>query len=124
MREISRTKAKFRVRRKTNPDLEETVRLSIKNQAWNKIAQILSGPTRKQSAVNLFQLDKATKEGDTVVIPGKILATGNLTKKIKICALSISDLAKTRLKESKSEFTLLRKEIKDNPKAEGVKIIR
>ena len=121
---ISNTKLKIRIRRKTNPEIAETIKITLKNEEWNKIASILSGSTRKYSSLNLFQIDNKSKAGDTIVIPGKVLSKGDLTKKIKICALAISDQAKEKLKNSKSEFSHIIEEIKKNPKAEGIKILR
>lgn len=109
---------------KTNPKLKETIASALKHEQWSEIAKLLASSTRKQSALNLFQIDKKTSEGDTVIISGKVLSKGNLTKKIKICALSISENAKEKLKDTKSEFVYLINEIQKNPKAEGVKILR
>ena len=121
---LSKTKIKMRKRRKTNPELAETIKLASKNQNWMNIAKILSGPTRKYSSLNLFQIDEKAKTGDTILITGKILSKGDLTKKIKIVGLSISAEAKEKLKTTKSEFIPIIEEIKKNVKFEGIKILR
>ena len=121
---VSKTLVKFRTRKKTNSSTQEIVRSALKQKAWSHIAQILSASTRSYSSVNLEEIDKATKAGDIVVIPGKILSSGELTKKVRICALGISSSAKDKLKETKSEFVSILDEIKKNPKAEGLKILR
>lgn len=124
MHKLSKTKIKSRVKRKTNPVLVETLQAAIKHPAWKPVAAILSSSTRKYASKNLFEIDKETKTGDTVVIVGKILSKGELTKKVKICALSISQKATENLKHSKSEFITILEEIKKNQKMEGVKILR
>ena len=121
---ISKRKLKIRARRKTNPELVETIYLARKNAGWMEIANALAGSTRKHSAVNLKEIDQKAEIGDTLVIPGKVLSQGSLSKKIKICAFSISEEAKEKLKHTKSEFAPLIEEIKKNPKGEGIKIIR
>ncbi|MBX4196705.1 50S ribosomal protein L18e [Candidatus Pacearchaeota archaeon] len=121
---ISGTKVKERIRRKTNPSLAETIFMAHKNKAWNKLAQILSGSTRRQASVNLSDIDKQTTAGDTVVIPGKVLGSGALTKKVRICALGISASARDKLKDTKSESATIADEIKINPKAQGIKVLR
>jgi large subunit ribosomal protein L18e len=121
---ISNTKLKNRIRRKTNPELAETIKLAMKNEAWRDIAKILSGPTKKLSSVSLSKIESESKAGDTVVIPGKVLSQGELKKKLRICALSISENALEKLKESKSDFATIIEEIKKNQKAQGVKLIR
>ena len=121
---LSKTKIKFRSKKKTNAELAQTIALSIKHAQWMQIAKILSGSTRLQPAINLSPIDEHTKAGDTIIVPGKVLSKGDLTKKIKICSLSISEHAKEKLKDTKSEYVHLIDEIKKNPKAEGIKIIR
>lgn len=121
---LSKKQMKIRMKRKTNPELEETISKSMKNKNWMNIAKILSGPTRKQAALNLLDIEKNSKVGDTIVVPGKILSQGDLTKKIRICALSISAQAREKLKDTRSEFVTFIEEIKKNPKAEGIKVLR
>lgn len=121
---LSQTKLKVRIQRKTSPELIELLRVARKNKAWQGLVKIISGPTRGYSSVNLERIDKNTTAGDTVVVPGKILSSGNLTKKVRICALSISKSALHKLKETKSEYCSIKDEIKLNSKAAGIKIIR
>jgi large subunit ribosomal protein L18e len=121
---ISKTKIKTRARNKTNPVLQETISVAMKNQAWQNLSRSLSSSTRKFSSINLFEIEKQTTPGDTVVIPGKVLSKGELTKKVRICALSFSAEAKEKLKETKSEAVSILEEIKKNPKAEGVKVLK
>jgi len=121
---ISRTKIKFRSKNKTNSSLIETIKLALKNKNWEKIAKVLSSSTRNYSSINLSEIEKQTKAGDTVVILGKVLSLGDLTKKVRICALAISSAAAEKLKSSKSEFVHISEEIKKNPKAEGVRVLR
>lgn len=121
---ISKTKIKNRTSNKTNMALQETIQLALKNKAWHKLAQVLSASTRRFASVNLSDIDKHSKQGETIVVPGKVLSSGNLTKKVKISALGISETAKEKLKETKSEFILISHEIKSNPKAEGAKLLR
>ena len=121
---ISKTKIKGRTKAKSNDGLQETNRLALKNKAWFKLAQILSASTRQYSSVNLGQIDKVSKQGEIIVVPGKVLSSGSLTKKVRIASLGISAEAKDKLKETKSEYVYLAKEIQSNVKAEGVRVIR
>nr|AQS33378.1 hypothetical protein [uncultured archaeon]AQS34158.1 hypothetical protein [uncultured archaeon] len=121
---MSRTKIKSHLRKKTKPELKETIALALKNPAWESTAKILAGPTRKQSSLNLFEIEKKVSQGDTILIPGKILSKGELTKQIDIVALSISKEAKEKLAKSKSKFRTIKEEIQKNKKMEGVKVLR
>ncbi len=119
----SKNKLKQQGSRKTNPVLSETLKEAIKREEWKKVAGMLSGPTRRYKSVNLNEIDKETETGDSIVVVGKVLGKGLLSKKIRICALSFSAKAKERIKNSKSEIITILEEIKKNPKAEGVKIL-
>jgi len=120
----SNTKVKEQTKRKTNVFLKDTIVAARKQAPWHKVTELLAGPTKLHSKINLFQIDKHSEAGDTILIPGKVLAHGELTKKIKIVALSISESANEKLKESKSEFTTIFEEINKNKKFEGVKILK
>jgi sialic acid synthase SpsE len=52
------------------------------------------------------------------------LSSGDLTKKVRIVAWSISEKAKEKLKESKSEFVSIVEEIKKNAELKGVRILK
>lgn len=122
VRAISKTKIKKKSRKKSNLELINTIKLARKNPAWLKLAHILSGPTRNKAHINLSQIDKNAAAGDTFVIPGKILSQGELTKKVRICALSFSQSALEKIKKTNSEAVTILEEIKKNPKGEGIKI--
>lgn len=119
----SKTKINKQARRKFNPEIVETIFLAKKNKKWIKIANILSRPRRLKISVNLERIEKESKEGDSIVVPGKVLGSGIITKKIRIAALSFSHEAEKRLKNKKCELETLKREIEINPKAEGVKIL-
>ena len=123
-RKISERKLKERTRKKTNPLVVETINAAAKNKSWYGVRRILSASTRKLPSVNLFEIDKETTEGDTVDVPGKVLSKGEIGKRVRVCALSFSESAREKLKESKSEVVSILEEIKKNPKAEGIKIIK
>ena len=122
--DVSKTDLKARLKRKTNPVLAEAIRLAMSLPGWKKLAIILSRGTRSYASANLSQIDALTKTGDTVIIPCNVLASGDLSKKVRIVALSISHSAREKLKATKSEFAHISDEIKINKKAEGVKILQ
>ena len=124
MNKLSRTSLKERVRKKTSPMISGALALAIKTLAWSKHAKMLSQSTRKHSSVNLSDIDSKVSMVDTVLVPGKVLSIGEITKKIKICSFGISKEALEKLKKTKSSWTSIVDEIKSNQKAEGLKIIK
>lgn len=120
---VTKTQLKDRRGRKSNPILAETLSSAIREPAWHRVAVRLSGPTRQYASLNLFQIDQAAKDGETVIVVGKVLSQGALTKKITVCGLSISATAREKLQKSGSQFMTLRDAMKKYPKAEGVKLL-
>ncbi len=109
----------------TNPELQTLIRelktLSINNDAkiWKRVATELEKPTRQRRKVNLHDIEKHSENGETILIPGKVLATGDLTKQVKVAAWSFSEQASSKIKDSVS----IQKLMKDNPKGSKVKIL-
>ncbi len=122
--QLSKRRLKVRVRKKTNPRTATAISFALKNPGWQKFAKVLSIPTRQQPSINLRDIDDNVSMGETVIIPGKVLSLGDITKKIKICSFGISQEALDKLKKTKSEWVHILDEMKKNPKAEGVKLIR
>jgi large subunit ribosomal protein L18e len=120
----SKTKISNQLERKSNSILIETVLAGKKNDAWNPVAGILSGPRRNKICINLERINKDSKAGETIVVPGKVLSQGEIDKKIKIVALNFSEKAKEKLLSAKCELSDIVSEIKSNPSAKGIKIIK
>ena len=120
----SKTKIQKQISKKRNPELVGTIILAKKNEKWLDVAGALSGSTRKRVQINLDKIEKNSKQGDILVIPGKVLSLGDLTKKVKIVALNFSEKAKEKLLKAKCEVVLLKDESKNNKNAKGVKILK
>ena len=119
----SKTKIEEQIQRKTESELIETLIATKKNKGWIKAASVLSCPRKKRMNLNLEKIDKNVKEGETIVIPGKVLSQGEISKKIKIVALSFSEKAKEKLLKSGIKISTIIEEIKKNPGAKGIRII-
>jgi len=63
-----------------------------------------------------------TKEGDSIVVPGKVLSQGELSKKVAIVAFAFSDKTREKLLKTKSQAITMLEEIKKNPEAKGLKV--
>tara|TARA_Y100000034_G_scaffold20729_2_gene23766 strand:+ start:2357 stop:2725 length:369 start_codon:yes stop_codon:yes gene_type:complete len=120
----SKTKISKQTKKKTNLELVKTIVAAKKKDNWLDIAGIMSGPRKKRVNANLEKINKETKEGETILIPGKVLSNGEITKKLKIIALSFSEKAKEKILKSNSECSYIIEEIKKNPEAKGIKILK
>lgn len=121
---VSKTHIDSMLENKRDNYIEKTILLGKKKIKWLKIAQKIAGSRRNYSALNLDQIDKETKEGDTVIITGKVLGSGEISKKIRIAALYFSQSALEKLKSKKCEIISILEEIKINPEAKGIKWIK
>lgn len=120
----STTKIKEQAGRKTNSELVETIRDSAKSENWKIVAGILSMPRRSRTEINLDEIEAEAKDGENIVVPGKVLSRGELKKKIKIIALTFSEKAKDKLSKNKVNFSTIAEEIKKNPDAKGLRILK
>ena len=111
------------LQRKLNPVVVETILAAKKHDSWKRVAGILSGPRRKSIDFNLQEISKNAKEGENILIPGKVLSQGEIEKKIKIVALGFSSKAKEKLSKSKNEILTIVEEIKKNPGAKDLRIM-
>ena len=92
---------------------------SQKTNFWKSIASNLEKSTRQRRKVNLSKINKLTKENEIIIVPGKVLGSGNLTKKVTVAAFQFSDTAKDKIKDHLTIPQLLEK----SPTGKGVRII-
>jgi large subunit ribosomal protein L18e len=120
----TKTKIQKQLQRKRNPELVKTILAAKKQDKWVEIASILTGSKRKKVNKNINEIEKEFKASETIVIPGKVLSMGEPTKKMKIVALNFSEKAKEKLLNSKCQVSSILEEIKSNPSAKGIKILK
>ena len=119
----TKTKIGKQFERKGNKELIETILAAKKKDKWLKVARILSGPRRKKISLNLEEINENSKNGETVVVPGKVLSQGEISKKVKIVAQSFSEKAKEKLLKSKIAHSDIIEEIKKNPDMKKCRIL-
>jgi len=90
---------------------------------WKRVATELEKPSKNRRQVNLFKIEKYSKDGDVVLVPGKILGTGNLTKKITIVAMSLSESAKEKILAAKIKIMTMDELMEKNPQGNKVKLM-
>jgi len=98
---------------------------SKKNNApiWLKLAELALKPSRSRRVINLGQLDKFVNDNDVVVVPGKVLGTGNISQKITLSTFSISTTGAKKVTQSGGKLVDFTHLIKNHPTGKGVKII-
>lgn len=119
---LTRTKVKSRMNVKTNPAVKVALSAALKDKSWFPLAKLLSGSTKKYPSFNLSEINELAKEG-IVVIPGKVLGSGSISKKVSIYALSFSSSAQAKLAQAKIESGSIASLIEKNKKATGVQVL-
>ena len=93
----------------TNPVTKKTVaelRAEEKSKLAQYLATALEKPRRARPTVNLSKIERCAKPGETIIVPGKVLSSGNLTKNLNIAALEFSETAKTKISKVGKLLTL------------------
>ncbi|MBI5228485.1 50S ribosomal protein L18e [Candidatus Micrarchaeota archaeon] len=98
---------------------------SKKNKAgiWKRAAELLKKSSRRRVQVNLYKIDKHSSEGDTILVPGKVLGVGEIKKGILVVALDFSASAKAKIEKSGGSISGIEKLVEISPKGTGVKIL-
>ena len=114
---------------KTNPILISLIN-ELKKQAkekeapiWKDIAKRLEKPLRNWPEVNLDKINKYVNNKETALIPGKVLSTGNIDKKITISAWSFSEKAEEKIKKAGGKTITIEELMEKNPKGKDIRIM-
>ena len=101
--------------------IKDLKQASKKNEApiWSKLAD-LALKTSSKRTVNLTRINKITKDGDVLFVPGKVLGTGNLSHKITLGSFSISVSAANKVIKSGGNIMAYSDMIKKFPTGKGV----
>ncbi len=115
---------------KTNPQLVETIsNLKAKSREtqaaiWRDVALRLEKPRKNWAEANLSKLERCAQEGETILVPGKVLAAGTISKKITVAAYDFSEAAARAIVEAGGQTLTLEELAEANPKGTGVRILR
>ncbi len=113
----------------TNIVLRKTIRLLYKASRehrapiWRAIAEELEKPRRRRRVVNISRINRYTKEGDVVVVPGKVLGAGTLDHPVTVAAISFSKTALEKIKAVGGKAIHILDLVQMNPRGSNVKII-
>jgi large subunit ribosomal protein L18e len=98
---------------------------SKKNNApiWSRLAELALKPSSARRIINIGQIDKFVKDNDVIVVPGKVLGTGNISHKITLCSFSMSTTGAKKVLQSGGKILSFSELIKSHPTGKGVVII-
>jgi large subunit ribosomal protein L18e len=113
----------------TNPELITLIRdlkkksTEKQTELWRNLAERLSTSKRSRIAVNVSRLNRYTKEGETVAVPGKVLGSGKANHPITVAAFSFSDKAQAKILKAKGNCISIRELMEKNPEGANVRVM-
>lgn len=119
----------LRTIRKENPELVRTLielrRASKAHSAplWGAVAERLARPRHQTDPVNVGRLERLAHAEETVVIPGKLLAAGQLTKPLTVAAFHYSAQAREKIHIAGGKALSIEELLKARPNGSGVRIL-
>ncbi|HDR53190.1 MAG TPA: 50S ribosomal protein L18e [archaeon] len=94
-----------------------------KSPFWIAVAKHLSTPSRNRVGINLSQINRQATAGDTLVVPGKVLGSGNLTSKVTVVAYQFSQSAVETIKKAGGEALLIEELVEKDKTGKKLKLV-
>jgi len=91
--------------------------------AWRYVAELLLRPTRRRVVVNLSKINRYARDGEVVVVPGKVLGAGILEKPVTVAAYAFSREALRKIKAAGGRALTIKQLLEENKTARGVRIL-
>ncbi len=90
---------------------------------WRAIAEMLSKPRRLVPEVNISRIQRYTREGDIVAVPGKVLGAGKIEHAVTVAAYKFSASARRKIEQVGGRCLSFYELVEEIPKGSNVKII-
>jgi large subunit ribosomal protein L18e len=94
-----------------------------KAPAWKDVAKRLGSVRRRKTEVNISSINKHAKKGETVVVPGIVLASGEIDKAVTVAAWRFSPAAAEKIKKAQGSTITIDELLEKNPKGSKIKIM-
>jgi large subunit ribosomal protein L18e len=91
---------------------------------WRDAAEYLSASRLNETFVNLTRLARADSGDSPLFVPGKVLGSGPLEKKLVVGAFSYSVAAKKKIETAGGEALTIDEFVKRFPDGSGVRLVR
>ena len=114
---------------KGNPELLRVIhelRVAARSHdapVWASVADRLERARHQTPAVNVGQLERIASPDETLVVPGKVLADGRISKKLTVAAFSYSAAARSKIQAAGGATLSLHDLVHSKPDGTGVRIV-
>jgi large subunit ribosomal protein L18e len=115
--------------RKENAELARVLQLlrraarSHDAPIWGAVADRLTRPRHRVDPLNVGHLDRLAAVQETVVVPGKVLAAGRLTKPVTVAAWGFSAEARSKIVAAGGRPMGIEEILRRHPEGKGVRIL-
>ncbi len=105
--------------------IEELKKTSISQNSgiWKRIAIDLEKPTRQRRNVNVSRIDRFAGKNELIVVPGKVLGAGEISKSVIVAAWQFSGQAREKITKAKGDCMSLQELLAKKPKISELRII-
>ncbi len=90
---------------------------------WEDVAEKLENARRNRVEVNIKKIGKYANENESIVVPGVVLANGDIGKPVEVCAWKFSKNAKEKIEAAGGKAVSIKQMIKENPKGSNIRIM-
>ena len=104
-------------------EIEKMHKAGIEKPLWKAVAKGLNRPRRKRYEVNLSRLEKFATANETVIVPGAVLAEGEVKKKLTVAALKFSAGARKKIEKAGGKCLSIEELFRENPDASKIRIM-
>ena len=98
-------------------------RRSTRRPIWGDVAEKLARSRHQHPPVNVGHLDRLVEADQTVVVPGKLLAAGRLSKSITVAAFHYSEEARSKIHSAGGRALSIHELLKAKPDGSGVRLL-
>jgi large subunit ribosomal protein L18e len=95
----------------------------LKVNIWKDVSKRLLRSSSTHSEVNLKKIDSLSKEGDIIVVPGKVLGYGEISKALTVSAFGFSASAKEKIVSAGGKAVSYKDLIDSKPDYKKVKLV-
>ncbi len=90
---------------------------------WDYVAELIEKPARKRVVVNVSKIERYAREGEIVVVPGKVLGAGFISKPVTVAAIGFSEKAIEKIVAAGGKVMFIGDLIKEDPRGSRLRVI-
>lgn len=90
---------------------------------WKRVMKDIKKPSRQRSSVNIYKINKFARDGETILVPGKVLSLGEIEKKVDVAAVNFSAEARSKITAARGKTLTIKELLQQNPDGKKVRIL-